>query len=227
MLSPWYLAENFRHLQLVNGSLTFFVNDSLTNCNTYNYSNDKMLHRTMTNVYLCIQIPTPIMNEIDFPALQSHILAHRFFESDVHGLAHWQQVERNGLLLATETEADTVVVRLFALFHDSKRRHDGPDILHGARGAEFAKECFEEQRLDITQEQFDKLYHACKFHTAERRSGDATIDTCYDADRLDLGRVGMKLDPGKMATTFGARIAQRSLEEGIKPENMREWLSGI
>ena len=165
------------------------------------------------------------MNETDFPSLQSHILSHRIFESELHGLTHWQQVERNGLLLATESGADTVVVRLFALFHDSKRADDGYDEEHGPRGAEFAKACFEEHRLDITQEQFDKLYHACRFHTTEHRSGDATIDTCYDADRLDLGRVGIKLDPSKMATTFGARIAQKSLEEGIEPEDMREWLA--
>lgn len=162
---------------------------------------------------------------MDFPALQAHILSHRFFESHMHGPAHWKQVERNGLLLATETGADTIVVRLFALFHDSKRKHDGIDIAHGARGAEFAEECFDEHRLDITQEQFDKLYHACKFHTTEHQSGDATIDTCYDADRLDLGRVGIVLDPDKMATAFGAKIAQKSLEEGIDTGNMREWLA--
>lgn len=164
------------------------------------------------------------MNPTDFPSLQSHILSQRLFISELHGLGHWQQVERNGLLLATETGADTTVVRLFALFHDSKRADDGIDKEHGARGAEFAKACFEEQRLGITQEQFDKLYHACKFHTTEPRSGDATIDTCYDADRLDLGRVWIKLDPDKMATAFGARIAQKSLDEGVEPKDMREWL---
>jgi uncharacterized protein len=166
-----------------------------------------------------------IMNEIDFPILQDYILSHRLFESEWHGLTHWKQVEFNGLLLATETRADTVVVRLFALFHDSKRANDGPDIVHGARGAEFAKECFEEHRLGITQEQFDKLYHACKFHTTEHHSGDATIDTCYDADRLDLGRAGIALDPKKMATALGARIAQKALEERAEPEAMREWLA--
>ena len=170
------------------------------------------------------QNPSSIMNETDFPTLQSHILSHRLFISELHGLEHWQQVERNGLLLATVTGADTTVVRLFALFHDSKRANDGFDREHGARGAEFAKECFDEQRLNITQEQFDKLYHACKFHTTEPRSGDATIDTCYDADRLDLGRVGITLDPKKMATAFGARIAQKSLEERLEPKDMREWL---
>ena len=101
--------------------------------------------------------------------LQNYILSHRIFESELHGLTHWQQVERNGLLLATETGADTMVVLLFALFHDSKRADDGIDIAHGPRGAEFAKECFEKHRFVITQEQFDKLYHACMFHTTEPR----------------------------------------------------------
>lgn len=160
----------------------------------------------------------------DLSALQTFILAHRIFESEIHGLAHWQQVERNGLLLAKETEADIVVVRLFALFHDSKRANDGFDMEHDPRGAEFAKTCFEEHRLDITQEQFEKLYHACKFHTTEPRSGDATIDTCYDADRLDLGRVGITLNPSKMATSFGARIAQKSWEADVEPEEFRKWL---
>ncbi len=164
------------------------------------------------------------MKETNFPSLQAYILSHRLFISDLHGLEHWKQVESNGLMLAEETGADTTVVQLFALFHDSKRADDDYDEKHGPRGAEFAKECFKEHRLGITQEQFDKLYHACKFHTTEQCSGDATIDTCYDADRLDLGRVGIQPDPTKMATTFGAIIAQRALEEGVEPEDMREWL---
>ena len=165
-----------------------------------------------------------LMKELDYSILQKHVLSHRIFESELHGIEHWKQVERNGLLLATETGANVTIVRLFALFHDSKRADDGFDKEHGPRGAEFAKTCFEEHRFDITQEQFDKLYHACKFHTTEPRSGDATIDTCYDADRLDLGRVGIKLDPNKMATAFGARIAQKSVDANVKPESFREWL---
>ena len=152
-----------------------------------------------------------LMKEPDYSILQKHVLSHRIFESELHGIEHWKQVERNGLLLATETGADITIVRLFALFHDSKRADDGFDKEHG-------------HRFDITQEQFDKLYHACKFHTTEPRSGDATIDTCYDADRLDLGRVGIKLDPNKMATAFGARIAQKSVDANVNPESFREWL---
>lgn len=173
------------------------------------------------------QKSTSLMTETDLSTLQDYILSHRLFISEVHGLEHWKQVESNGLFLATETGADISVVRLFALFHDSKRADDGYDEEHGPRGAEFAKACFEEHRLDITREQFDKLYYACKSHTMEHRSGDATIDTCYDADRLDLGRVGIKPKPMKMATAYGARIAQKALEERVEPEDMRVWLATI
>lgn len=164
---------------------------------------------------------------IDFDALRDYVYSLRLFDSEHHGIAHWRQVEFNGMLLASETGADVVVVRLFAVFHDSKRATDAPDVTHGAQGADFAKVCFEEHRFDISQKQFEKLYHACKFHTSEHRSGDATIDTCYDADRLDLGRVNIDLAPNRMATSAGAKIALESLKAGIKPKKMREWLASL
>lgn len=164
---------------------------------------------------------------IDFAALQEFVFNRRIFDSEVHGLAHWRQVEFNGLLLARVTGADPVVVRLFALFHDSKREDDGYDGEHGQRGAAFARECFEKKMLDISEEQFLKLFHACSNHTKERNTGDATIDTCYDADRLDLGRVGFYLNPQKMATSYGAKIARKSLAEKIRPYEMRPWLQEL
>ena len=35
----------------------------------------------------------------------------------------------------------------------------------------------------------------------------ATIDACFDADRLDLGRVNITPDPEKMATEKGKELA--------------------
>lgn len=164
---------------------------------------------------------------IDFAALQDYVFSDRVYDSEIHGLAHWRQVEFNGLLLAKKTGADITVVRLFALFHDSKRESDGYDETHGGRGAEFAKKCREEKLFEVTDEQFEKLFHACRNHTIERSSGDATIDTCYDADRLDLGRVDIPLDPMKMATTAGAFVAAQSKKEQIKTSAMREWLKSF
>lgn len=39
---------------------------------------------------------------------------------NIHGLSHWQRVERNGLLLAT-SKVNITVVRLFAYLHDKCR----------------------------------------------------------------------------------------------------------
>ncbi|MBB5033033.1 HD domain-containing protein [Prosthecobacter vanneervenii] len=55
-----------------------------------------------------------------------------------HGPDHWRRVERNGCILAARTGAKVHVVRLFALFHDSRRENEGWDPGHGERGADFA-----------------------------------------------------------------------------------------
>ena len=55
---------------------------------------------------------------IDFAALMNFAFENRLYESEVHGIEHWHQVEYNGLLLAKKTGADIDVVRLFAIFHE-------------------------------------------------------------------------------------------------------------
>ena len=78
----------------------------------------------------------------------------------VHGPEHWRRVERNGLLLATRSGADIAVVRLFALFHDSRRQNDGRDDGHGTRGAEYAK-TLHGVAYDLPNDRFELLYYAC------------------------------------------------------------------
>ena len=79
--------------------------------------------------------------KVNFALIMEHAFACRLYKSNVHGIEHWRQVEHNGILLADNTGADIDVVRLFAIFHDSKRSNDNYDSRHGMRGAEFAKEC--------------------------------------------------------------------------------------
>lgn len=110
--------------------------------------------------------------------------------STIHGVDHWVRVERNGLYLAGKTVADPAVVSLFALFHDSRRKNDGYDPGHGLRGAEYARSLREELSL-LADEAFEKLIFACTHHTERRRADDITVAVCWDADRLELGRVGI------------------------------------
>ncbi|TVO65357.1 hypothetical protein FPL11_04540 [Spiribacter aquaticus] len=117
-----------------------------------------------------------------------------------HGPDHWHRVRRNGLLLAGATGANRRVIELFAFFHDSCRETDGWDIEHGPKGAELALAYHAEGLLPASDAELDLLVIACRGHTVERTHADATIATCWDADRLDLPRVGIKVDPQYLCT---------------------------
>lgn len=118
-----------------------------------------------------------------------------------HGPDHWHRVRHNGLLLAETTGANPRVIELFAFFHDSCRETDGWDIEHGPRGADLALAAFTKGRLPASQAELDLLVVACQGHTVERSHADPTIATCWDADRLDLPRVGITVNPDYLCTT--------------------------
>lgn len=147
--------------------------------------------------------------EIDFRKLWEFVLdlPHHRDKYSIHGPDHWLRVERNACVLASKTGARVPVVRLFALFHDSQRENDWIDPMHGARGAELADELRGSQ-FDLSDEDFDLLYYACTWHTDQHFHDDPTVGTCWDADRLDIGRAGSIPDPSYMNTEFGAEIAE-------------------
>ena len=117
----------------------------------------------------------------------------------IHGKAHWARVRNNGLRLAEQTGADPKVVELFAFLHDSKRMNDGHDPKHGARAAQWA-ESLRGSLLDLPDSEFELLRFACERHTDGLTEADVTIQTCWDADRLDLGRIGNRPDPRRLCT---------------------------
>jgi uncharacterized protein len=117
----------------------------------------------------------------------------------IHGLPHWLRVRENGLLLAERTGADPLVVELFAWLHDSRRLNDGWDRGHGPRAAAFARE-LRGHVLDLDDARFELLENACRYHADGLTTGDPTVLTCWDADRLDLGRVGIRPDPRYLCT---------------------------
>lgn len=129
-------------------------------------------------------------------------------EPTEHGPSHWKRVEQNGLILAQKNGAREDVVRLFAVFHDSKRRSEFDDPDHGRRGADFAKQ-LRNVLYQIDDTGFDLLYKACEIHTSAKTCTDITIGTCLDADRLDLGRVGIEPDEAYMSTEYGRLLTSR------------------
>ena len=59
--------------------------------------------------------------------------------------------------------------------------------------------------FDLPDREFQLLHRACAGHTHEHTHPDVTIQTCWDADRLDLGRVGIMPEPDFLCTEFARR----------------------
>jgi uncharacterized protein len=134
---------------------------------------------------------TPIIHEV----LTGYTLPVR----GLRGVVHWARVLENGLRLAEATGANVAVVTLFALFHDCRRVNDGWDRDHGLRGAECAQS-LRGTLVHLDDGDFRLLYEACRLHTDGKVDADVTIQTCWDADRLDLGRVGITPRPNRLCT---------------------------
>ena len=120
--------------------------------------------------------------------------------SGLHGLYHWYQVLKNGLEIAKDSGADVEVVKLFALFHDCMRKYDAANPGHGAEGAHAARLLRARGVIKLDDSRLETLAYACTYHTDGLVSSDATIGTCWDADRLDLLRVGIKPSVSKLST---------------------------
>ena len=143
--------------------------------------------------------------EFDRAGLMQHIKQE--FKVDwhgIHGANHWARVLHHGKNIAPVRGADILVVELFAFLHDSCRLNDGRDPKHGSRAAEFTHGIHGEY-FKLKSTQIDQLCFAMEHHSGGDVSTDATIQTCWDSDRLDLGRVGIVPSPrfiSKEATKF-------------------------
>jgi uncharacterized protein len=116
-----------------------------------------------------------------------------------HGVSHWARVLENGLILAELTGAKVEVVQLFAIFHDSRRINEHRDPGHGLRGGDLAL-ALRGQLFELPDEDFQLLHTACAHHTDGLIEGDVTVQTCWDADRLDLGRSGIRPRAKRLCT---------------------------
>lgn len=145
-----------------------------------------------------------------------------------HGIAHWARVFENGLRLAEVTGAEVEVVRLFAVLHDSRRVDEYGDPEHGPRAAEFAR-TLRGRLFDLPDHDFNLLVRACHGHTHERTHPDVTIRTCWDADRLDLGRVGITPHPSRLCTEAARKAEVIRWAEGraafgfVPPFVLDDW----
>lgn len=146
--------------------------------------------------------------EIDFSAVWSFARQHhRLGAHSLHGPDHWERVEAHGQRLVEATaSADLVVVRLFGILHDVERQNESFDPQHGARAAKLVQQLNGDLFL-VSDEQLELLSYSCRWHADGLTSDDPTVGCCWDADRLDLTRVGIHPTRKFMSTPLGQSLA--------------------
>ncbi len=132
----------------------------------------------------------------------------------IHGANHWARVLHHGKTIGGLREADLLVVELFGFLHDSCRLNDGRDPQHGQRAADFAHGIHGDF-YQLNPKQLDLLCFAMQHHSGGEVSTNATIQTCWDSDRLDLGRVGIIPSP-KFMSAEGAEFIAYAFDLSLK-----------
>ena len=127
--------------------------------------------------------------------------------SPIHGLKHWTSVLENGRKLAVETGANVKVVELFSVLHDARRENENDDPEHGHRAAALARE-FNGNWFDLSDVEMQDLVDACYYHADGYTKHTITVMTCWDSDRLDLGRVGIKPAAKYLCTEAAKALAE-------------------
>lgn len=130
----------------------------------------------------------------DLDALLASVRAGaQLVDSTDHGEGHWLAVARCALeLRAADPACDGSVLFLFSMLHDSRRESEHSDPGHGPRAARLAQELRAQGRFVLDDARMALLMEACELHDTGIVSTDPTIGACYDADRLNLRRVGIE-----------------------------------
>ncbi len=122
----------------------------------------------------------------------------------IHGYDHWRGVERRGHYIAERNGADKKVVSAFAFTHDIGRTVDSKEPGHGQWSADIIRQFFPPEVFGLDTRQYRQLLEAVAEHDIETaRSSDITVQTCWDADRLDLPRLYVFPDKNRLCTEVG------------------------
>jgi uncharacterized protein len=148
----------------------------------------------------------------------------------IHGPSHWLRVRANGLALAARTPgADADLVELFALLHDCRRLDEDRDRGHGERAAAHAEALARDGLLRLEAARLALLVAACAGHEHGKVAMDPTIGCCWDADRLELSRLGRRPKAHRLSTEAAlapdvqAEAWQRRLDERVDLQGATAW----
>ena len=142
-----------------------------------------------------------VLPAIVTPQLIDHIRStYRLPWEGLHGWDHWVRVWEIGSRLAQKNGANIDVVALFAFTHDMARDNEGGDYKHGPEASRRILSELQGKFFELPAHDLDLLTEAVELHTAGHTEAHLTVQTCWDSDRLDLGRAGIIPHPSRLCT---------------------------
>jgi len=160
--------------------------------------------------------------------LQRILTGYMLPTTGVHGITHWARVLENGRRLSQQVDADPLVLEYFAIFHDARRVNEAIDHGHGKRGFQLARE-LRGAAFELDDDRFALLEQACNEHTSGLTKANVSVQVCWDADRLDLFRVGIRPTPYYLCTEAAKEAEvmewanQRAIRRFIPALIQEEW----
>lgn len=160
------------------------------------------LLRKLTNIWgrgaVTLEIPPSV--QMTWPELIREVVAQApLSDSPIHGEKHWMSVAKTAFLISDLTGyADKASLLGFALFHDSRRFYDQADPDHGLRAGVYAEQ--HEGLLQVMgHDKRNDIAEACSSHNWPDTSQDTFTGICLDADRINLIRLGRRINPSYMS----------------------------
>ncbi|WP_229723709.1 hypothetical protein [Deinococcus aerolatus] len=134
-----------------------------------------------------------------YPAIKAELIAQFVLgPGSLHGPEHWQRVEDTAVRLAQAGG------RRPGGPHDAARHSGGADSLHGHQAVRLVDRY--RTWLGLTATQLQLLQWACKHHASGQTTDEPTVGACWDADRLDLPRVGIQPQARYLSTVAGRAV---------------------
>ena len=150
------------------------------------------------------EMSTIASHKEDILALKEHI--SQIFDMDAcgihHGPDHWNRVATHAISVARANGTNPLIPYLFAWVHDSHRENEHYDPQHGPRAAQFIKDTRHSLFGFLQDNQVNLLKVACELHSEGEVEAELPVQICWDADRLDLGRVGCIPIPEYLCTPY-------------------------
>ncbi len=124
----------------------------------------------------------------------------------LHGVSHLRRVAILSGRLANAVGEDVESAVVMGFLHDCARKDDGNDTEHGHESAFLARGLIDRfyPHLDV-----NRICEAIAGHADGEVTTDPLTACLWDADRLELKRIGRTVDPDLLSTVVAKRLVRR------------------